>query len=89
MEALDNLRDQYADELDTLQELIDELTQIGCHLKDWERGIVDFLSIVNGRPVELCWRLGEKQVSHWHEIDAGFRGRLPLEDAYSDGCEHP
>lgn len=79
MEDLERLRDQYADELDALQDLIEELEQIGCQLKDWERGIVDFLAFVNGKPVELCWRLGEDHVSHWHEVDAGFRGRQPLE----------
>lgn len=80
MEDLERLRDQYAGELDALQDLIEELDQIGCQLKDWERGIVDFLAVINGRPVELCWRLGEATVSHWHEIDAGFRGRLPLQE---------
>ncbi|HWL95384.1 MAG TPA: DUF2203 domain-containing protein [Phycisphaerae bacterium] len=85
MEDLERLRHQYAGELDALQDLIEELEQIGCQLKDWERGVVDFLAFINGRPVELCWRLGEAGVSHWHEIDAGFRGRLPLEDQIETG----
>ena len=30
----------------------------------------------------LCWRLGEAEVSYWHELDSGFAGRQPLtEDA--------
>lgn len=80
MEDLEQIRDQYVDELDGLQDLIEELDQVGCQLKDWQRGIVDFLAFINGRPVELCWRLGETRVSHWHEVDAGFRGRETLEE---------
>ena len=25
----------------------------------------------------LCWRLGEPEVSFWHDLDAGFAGRKP------------
>ncbi len=28
--------------------------------------------------VYLCWKLGEPEVLHWHELDAGFRGRQSL-----------
>jgi hypothetical protein len=30
--------------------------------------------------VFLCWRHGEEQISHWHEVDAGFDNRLPLDE---------
>ena len=35
-------------------------------------------SLRDGREVYLCWRLGEPEVSHWHELNAGFAGRQPL-----------
>jgi hypothetical protein len=41
---------------------------------------VDFPAERDGRPVYLCWRLGEPSVQFWHEIDAGFVGRRPLEE---------
>jgi len=28
----------------------------------------------------LCWRVDEPTVAYWHDLDAGFRGRQPLED---------
>ena len=28
--------------------------------------------------VYLCWRLGEPEVGHWHDLDAGFAGRQKL-----------
>jgi hypothetical protein len=41
-------------------------------------GLCDFYSVMDGREVFLCWRLGEPEVSYWHELDAGFAGRQPL-----------
>jgi hypothetical protein len=43
-------------------------------------GIVDFPSLRDGREVYLCWRVDEPTVAYWHDLDAGFRGRQPLED---------
>jgi len=39
---------------------------------------VDFPSDMNGRPILLCWRLGEPEVQFWHDPDAGYAGRQPL-----------
>jgi len=58
--------------------LIDELTALGIELKGPEDGLCDFPSVRDGRPIYLCWRLGEPQVGHWHELDAGVAGRQPL-----------
>ena len=57
---------------------IDELKQIGCVLKGFDDGLVDFYSKAGEREIFLCWRLGEDRVGHWHELDAGFAGRQPL-----------
>jgi hypothetical protein len=54
------------------------LQGLGIQLKDIENGIVDFPSRMFGRDVYLCWRLGEEQVAHWHDMEAGFAGRRPL-----------
>ena len=40
-----------------------------------ENGIVDFPTTFEGRWVYLCWQRGEPQVSYWHELGSGFRGR--------------
>jgi hypothetical protein len=60
-----------------LAALIDELSNLGIELKGPD-GLCDFPSLRDGRVVYLCWRLGEPAVGHWHEIDAGFAGRQPL-----------
>ena len=43
-----------------------------------EHGLLDFPTTFDGRVVYLCWKRGESQVSHWHEINGGFAGRQPL-----------
>jgi len=52
-----------------------EFDEIGCHLKGYEEGTVDFYSRYQNRLMFLCWRLGEDAISHWHELDSGFAGR--------------
>ncbi len=57
---------------------VDELADVGCLLKGFEDGLVDFYGLLGGRLAFLCWKLGEPSVSHWHELDAGFAGRQPI-----------
>jgi hypothetical protein len=56
-----------------------ELTALGIEMKDYAMGLVDFPSERDGRAVYLCWRLGEPSVLYWHEVDAGYSGRRPLD----------
>jgi hypothetical protein len=58
-----------------------ELEAIGCVFKGFDAGLVDFYSLREDRPVFLCWRLGEERITHWHEVDAGFTGRQPIDAA--------
>jgi hypothetical protein len=61
-----------------LEDFVDELTEIGCDLTDYEQGMIDFTGRHRGRDVCLCWKLGEASVAHWHELDAGAAGRQPV-----------
>jgi hypothetical protein len=65
-----------AREIDGYQHELDEL---GIQLKDRRIGLVDFPSEIGGKPVLLCWRLGEPEVQFWHDEDAGYAGRQPLQ----------
>lgn len=56
-----------------------ELDQLGVQFKGYDLGLVDFPSLMGDRTVYLCWRLGEPDIRHWHELDAGFAGRQPIE----------
>jgi hypothetical protein len=69
----------YATILTNFTEEIAELDAIGVQLKDFDRGLVDFPSLREGRVVLLCWQLGEgDQLEWWHDMDSGFGGRTPL-----------
>jgi hypothetical protein len=60
------------------QRLAGEVDQLGVILRDPDTGLVDFAAERDGRPVYLCWRLGEERIGFWHPRDTGFMGRLPL-----------
>lgn len=49
-------------------------------LRDLDRGLADFPSIRDGREIYLCWEEGEDEIGYWHEPDAGFDGRRPIDD---------
>jgi len=77
-EELAQVEEALEKEIVKLQEFIDELEKLGIELKDISRGLIDFPSLMDGREVYLCWLLGEDEIGHWHEIDAGFAGRQSL-----------
>ena len=56
-----------------------ELEKLGIELKDCQLGLVDFPAKVGGDIAYLCWKFDEPRIDWWHEIDAGFGGRQPLE----------
>ena len=57
------------------------LSACGAMLKDLESGLVDFYGERAGKPILLCWRLGETlRVQCWHTLEGGFAGRQPVDD---------
>jgi hypothetical protein len=66
---------------DQINALVERIHDMGCELKDVDMGLLDFRTLMDGREVYLCWKLGEEHVAYWHEMDTGFAGRQPLEDA--------
>lgn len=63
---------------------IEELNEIGCSYKDWnfQIGLVDFPSIIDGEDVLLCWRSDEDSIFFYHSIEEGFAGRKPIPHEY-------
>jgi hypothetical protein len=43
-------------------------------------GLVDFRSLHAGRVVYLCWQWNEPEIAWWHDLEAGYAGRQPVED---------
>ncbi|HLI69641.1 MAG TPA: DUF2203 domain-containing protein [Ktedonobacteraceae bacterium] len=77
-EPIAKLQQELAKRVQALQALATELDRFGCELKDPDSGLIDFLSLRDGREVYLCWRLGEERINYWHELHTGFSGRQPL-----------
>ena len=77
-EELQLVREELERGQEKMEEYIRELTELGVEIKDLTSGLVDFPSMMNGRAVYLCWRLGEPEIAYWHELEAGFAGRQKL-----------
>jgi hypothetical protein len=84
IESLRDAKDQAALQaqldlaMDRLGDFVNELTGIGCELKDYQTGLIDFVGQHQGRDVYLCWKLGEEKINYWHELTTGFAGRKPI-----------
>ena len=73
-----DLRREIQAEAARIHECQEELFRIGAELKDYETGLVDFPTELDGRRILLCWKDGEETIAHWHETDTGFRDRRPV-----------
>ena len=62
-----------------IEEAARAIAELGCELKDPDRGMVDFRTERAGRVVYFCWLMHEPRVLYWHELDGGFAGRQALE----------
>lgn len=68
----------YIRALERISYHIEQIHDGGVVVKDLESGLCDFPYMMDGRLVYLCWKLGEPDIRWWHETDAGFAGRQPL-----------
>jgi len=66
-------------DFEKLESLIHSILETGVLIKDINLGLLDFPALRGGREVYLCWQYGEGEIAFWHEIEAGFAGRQPIE----------
>ncbi|MFN3168746.1 MAG: DUF2203 domain-containing protein [Phycisphaeraceae bacterium] len=69
---------EYRRSMNRLRELVRELDLVGVDLLDFERGLISFPTIHDGREAALSWQLGEQEVEYWHEPEAGVEAREPI-----------
>jgi len=62
-----------------IQGIIDRISEMGAEVKDIEIGLIDFRSLIDGREVYLCWKLGEERIEWWHDLDSGYESRRRLD----------
>lgn len=61
-----------------VNECLAEVSSLGAVPKGLEPALVDFPHRLGGEEVYLCWRAGEKRITHYHGVEEGFSGRRPL-----------
>jgi hypothetical protein len=62
------------------KDALSEIDSIGVQVKDLDIGLLDFPCEVDGHVVLLCWKMGEKSITHWHGTQEGFAGRKPIDE---------
>ena len=60
-----------------------EIDAIGVQVKDLDTGLLDFPCEIDGEVVLLCWKMGESRIDYWHTVEAGFRGRQPIDERFT------
>lgn len=71
---------KYPQDLESLIELVNQITKDGIILKGINEGLIDFPHIRNnGEEVFLCYLYGEEKILFWHRIQEGFAGRQNLD----------
>ncbi|HLF75825.1 MAG TPA: DUF2203 domain-containing protein [Anaerolineales bacterium] len=66
-------------DFEKLDALVHRIQETGALLKDINMGLLDFPALREGREVYLCWQYGESDIAYWHEVEAGYAGRQPIE----------
>ena len=59
--------------------LIHRIQDMDVLIKDINLGLLDFPAWKDGREVYLCWQYGESDIAFWHEVEAGYAGRQPID----------
>ena len=62
-----------------MKDALAEIDSTGVQVKDLDIGLLDFPCEVDGQTILLCWKLGEKAITHWHGVQEGFAGRKPID----------
>ena len=62
-----------------LRKYTQELEALGIELKDPLTGLIDYYWQRGDETVYLCWKHGESEIAHWHDLESGFAGRRRLD----------
>lgn len=52
-----------------LEHALKDLFNVGCVVRDLNKGTVDFPYVEDGKLMALCWKLGEEAVTHSHPLN--------------------
>ena len=89
MEEVRKQRTALAGLVQRAKDAVEEIDAIGVQVKDLNIGLLDFPAFLDGEIVLLCWKMGEARIGFWHSLEAGFRGRQPVDDRFSSQKKDP
>lgn len=87
VERVRKQRAAYEAHVQQAKDSLAEIDAIGVQVKDIDTGLLDFPCMIDGETVLLCWKMGESRIGFWHTLDAGFRGRQPLDARFAKKVE--
>jgi hypothetical protein len=61
-----------------MNEWLNKILDLGAFPKGIDPALVDFPYRLEGYEVHLCWKFGEKEITHYHGLEEGFAGRKTL-----------
>ena len=70
-----------------LRSVLENFEQSGVLVKDLDKGLVDFPTLLRGEEVYLCWKLDEASIQFWHGTNEGFAGRKAIDQDFLDHHE--
>jgi hypothetical protein len=78
--ALARRRAERAKAEQRVHDALAEINSTGVQVKDISIGLLDFPCEVESGIVLLCWKQGERSITHWHGTEEGFAGRKPIDE---------
>jgi hypothetical protein len=81
--ALARRKAQREKAMQRVKDAMAEIDAMGVQVKDLDVGLLDFPCEVDGEIILLCWKLGEKAITHWHGVSEGFAGRKRIDERIS------
>lgn len=78
--AVRRRKDERDKAIQRAKDAVAEIDAAGVQVKDLDIGLLDFPCMVGEEIVLLCWKLGEKGITHWHNTTEGFAGRKPIDE---------
>ncbi len=76
--AIQSLKRELSSRIGLYRDGWKDIEKLGAVVKDADSGLLDFYGRIDDRLVWLCWKYGETQIDHYHELNNGFVSRKPL-----------
>jgi len=74
---------EHAAAVSEAKDSLEEIDSIGVEVRDLTSGLLEFPFQLGDEVVMLCWLQGESNITQWHEAEAGWDERQPLDERFT------